>query len=282
MSSNSKPLKSLRVSQLDVNGLDQNILDSLNLKLQNCLKYQFFGKFDANRFAPHFRTLLYALVNYFALVKNGQTIGQKLLQLRYGHYKTLQPLSRTHLHILNIALILISWKKSFSNSSHSITIGKWFEPIYHAATVINFLIFLYNGKYQNLLLRILGIRSVHVNPSPLTRSINTTFLRRELVWRGAAESTMFVLSFINLHKIRRYVSQLISSYKTKDDQVPMNFNICAFCKEIPIIPHQGRCLLHVYCYYCVSVAISNDSNTKCPSCEVVIGDNLKQLPSQKH
>ena len=67
-----------------------------------------------------------------------------------------------------------------------------------------------------------------------------------------------------------------------DDQLPMNFNICAFCKEIPIIPHQGRCLLHVYCYYCASVAISNDSNTKCPSCEVVIGDNLKQLPSQKH
>ena len=80
----SKYHEALRVSQLDVDDLDESVVDSLLSSLQECFKYPLFGMFDVRTsgLTPHVRTALYGFLSYHVLVKSGETVGQQLLKLR--------------------------------------------------------------------------------------------------------------------------------------------------------------------------------------------------------
>jgi peroxin-2 len=60
------------------------------------------------------------------------------------------------------------------------------------AQMINFLIFLVNGKYRNLADRIMGMRLVFAKRLML-RQVSFDYMNRELVWNGFAVS---ILNFI--------------------------------------------------------------------------------------
>ena len=63
---------------------------------------------------------------------------------------------------------------------------------------------------------------------------------------------------------------MFSIFSVDDGEV--NFDACSFCDVTPHLPHTGGCQRHVYCYYCVAVALQKDENVTCPTCNVEIGD----------
>ena len=79
--SKNKVIPALRVAQLDAAELDDSAIHLLSTRLQACFKYK-IGKYDLMQIEPYLRTVMYALLLYSTLWRNGQTIGQKLLRLR--------------------------------------------------------------------------------------------------------------------------------------------------------------------------------------------------------
>ena len=78
-----RPVAALRVAQLDTVELDSSAIRLLSTQLQACFKHKLNG-YDLMQVEPHLRAVMYVLFLYSTLWKNGQTIGQKLLRLRYA------------------------------------------------------------------------------------------------------------------------------------------------------------------------------------------------------
>ncbi|MBW0485263.1 hypothetical protein O181_024978 [Austropuccinia psidii MF-1] len=75
------------------------------------------------------------------------------------------------------------------------------EQIYSTLNLLNFLAFLFNGKYRSLLERILGIRLIYANQSAF-RNVDFEFLNQQLVWDTVIEFLLSVLPLINLRRLQ--------------------------------------------------------------------------------
>ena len=65
---------------------------------------------------------------------------------------------------------------------------------------------------------------------------------------------MFALPLINVHRVKRWFSQLIRPEEGINDDFTLNTtnSACAVCNEAPIIPQKTQCH-HIFCYYCLKV-----------------------------
>lgn len=57
------------------------------------------------------------------------------------------------------------------------------ETTYKFLTVLNFLVFLVDGKYRSLIDRLLGLRLVYIHPNT-ARAVSFEWMNRQLVWHG--------------------------------------------------------------------------------------------------
>lgn len=89
-----------------------------------------------------------------------------------------------------------------------------FTYIWSASSLFNFIAFLYSGRYSTLILRLLGIRIVPSTRS-LTRQISFEFQNRQLVWNAFTEFLVFIVPLLNLPRLKRRMTKLISSLNTQ-------------------------------------------------------------------
>lgn len=79
------------------------------------------------------------------------------------------------------------------------------------------------------------------------------------------EILMFALPLINIHRAKRWFSEMIQQEESPDPQCALNIknSECAVCDETPIIPQEAKCR-HIFCYYCLKVTYflknKNDSS----------------------
>lgn len=149
------------------------------------------------------------------------------------------------------------------------------------STLFNFVCFLYSGRYSTLILRLLKIRLVP-STRTLTRQVSFEFQNRQLVWNALTEFLVFIIPLLNLPKLKRQTSKLVTNLKslgssntpeTVDDKGQLYFlseKTCAICyssvSNDPNATGSGsahfntdvtnpcQCVPcgHVYCYVCLS------------------------------
>ncbi|CAK8671028.1 peroxisome biogenesis factor 2-like [Clavelina lepadiformis] len=275
MMDNKSPIPALRVAQLDTNELDESVIKLMSDQLHVCCKYKIW-KFDLLRVEPHLRAALYGILLYETLWKKQQSIGQRLLGLRYGDSVTLSPPSKFKSSLLHIALLLEYWLKATNNAEtsfvlkhrHLLTLSKLISGTIKLFALLNFLLFLRRGFFHKILLRLLGLRTIYADPNPRERNITFQTMSRELLWHGFAETGVFFLSLVNVRKFQQRMTRFFLG--TASDPAKL-VDMCAFCQSIPTMPYSCDCNNHIFCYYCVASLLKVDADARCPSCNDPIG-----------
>ncbi|KAI8852003.1 Pex12 amino terminal region-domain-containing protein [Chytridium lagenaria] len=184
-------------------------------------------------------------------------------------------------HMVGYILLPYLWKKADHRMSKAgwseyseigdIRFGKRsieIEGLFDGLSLVNFLLFLYSGKYRSLLERALHMRIVN-QQRELSRNLSFDYMNREMVWNAFMEFFAFLMPLINLRRIRGMFTRVISGSKaSKTASLPLN--ICAICvmmaaARLLFEPIQDR-LWHVYCYFCISSSMKGDPHFECPRC----------------
>lgn len=136
------------------------------------------------------------------------------------------------------------------------------EGFYKAASFTNLLIFLYSGRYRNLIERALGARLVYGSPH-MNRAVSFEYMNRQLVWNEFSEMLLLLLPILNSSSMKnlfRPFSKDKSSGSEGDD------TLCPICKASPTIPYVALPCHHRYCYYCLSTRCAATTTFRCSKC----------------
>eukprot|EP00761_Pharyngomonas_kirbyi_P004339 gb/GECH01004343.1/.p1 GENE.gb/GECH01004343.1/~~gb/GECH01004343.1/.p1 ORF type:complete len:332 (+),score=49.72 gb/GECH01004343.1/:1-996(+) len=301
----------LRVNQLDAQRLDEEINSVLKHSFRKIFYY--FDQSIIDRIQPELTAVLHTLIFYFSVFHQNQTYGDRLMNLKYrneyavSYNKTKAsriaantssvPSSEFHPSLTQkgiYALLLIGVPWLWSRIQRRSTVQEWgayrrgtwqrqvwkgmqyLESLYKGFNVINFLVFLYDGKYRNIIDRIVKMRLVYDKPL-MSRQINFEYMNRQLVWNGFAELLLFILPLINFSRIKHMVTKPLSRFRNNSTDIPQNSNphACGLCGAFPIVvPVYGNCD-HPFCYYCIESKKYLEGDPSCPKCDQPIS-NLKR------
>lgn len=142
-------------------------------------------------------------------------------------------------------------------------IYQFFDTSYRTLAMANFLVFLVDGRYRDVLSRFLGIRMVYSRPRVM-RQVAFDFMNQQLVWQGLSEFFLFVLPFIDIERIRGSFRKLFFL-----DSAAQQGLGCPVCNNPPTTPYQANCG-HVFCYYCLHASRLQDEMFRCPCCDTLL------------
>ncbi|XP_067134930.1 peroxisome biogenesis factor 2 [Centruroides vittatus] len=263
-----------RTNQLDSISLDSELHLLLKSQIDNCFQYLQLSSF--HNIQPELTALLKLFVWKYSVISKKATVGQQLLDLEYRNEKDRELISRRKSWLLGILLIGTPWLKQRITDNLLISniyvrqllseITDFAELILNIGNLVNFLVFIHNGKFVSVIERIFGIGRMSSTPQNM-REIQYEYMNRELLWHGFAEFLSFVLPIINLKRLKNIIKRLTSS-KTSfhaSERTTKDFKQCAICEQWPTFPHDIGCK-HVFCYYCIMSNIMSDPNYQCPIC----------------
>ncbi|OMO66644.1 hypothetical protein COLO4_30459 [Corchorus olitorius] len=136
------------------------------------------------------------------------------------------------------------------------------EALYKAASFGNLLIFLYTGRYRNLIERALRARLVYESPN-MNRAVSFEYMNRQLVWNEFSEMLLLLLPLLNSSTVKSFLhpfSKDKSSSSTEDDST------CPICRASPTLPYLALPCQHRYCYYCLRTRCAATPSFRCSRC----------------
>lgn len=86
------------------------------------------------------------------------------------------------------------------------SLSEQLQRVWHMASLLNFGLFLWNGKYRTITDRLLGMRLTYANRA-LHRNVSFEFLNRQLVWNAFTEFLLFLLPLIRPQRIWRRIAR---------------------------------------------------------------------------
>ncbi|KAK9237621.1 Pex12 amino terminal region-domain-containing protein [Lipomyces kononenkoae] len=289
-----------RVGQLDAALLDDELFDVLKSEIWEC------SKFIQSQVKEHYTTelqlLLKALIWKFTVWDNSATYGGLLQNLRivdasHGLLRegVLRNPSRRKMLVVGLFTVLgdYVWHKlmeymAASTSDENPT--KWkrrlytlcqrLDSLYSILDLLNFLTFLFDGKYPTLLYRLFRMRLLSSSRS-LSREVNFEFLNRQLVWSEFTNFLLFVLPIIHIPRLKKKFNKLISSATSTQNKSVSQLSslperICAICyhqdsttasstadpaflgmgnDNVIVNPYIAVECGHIYCYVCLVTQI---------------------------
>ncbi|KAI9492243.1 Pex12 amino terminal region-domain-containing protein [Zychaea mexicana] len=201
------PIKVMRVSQLDSDILDSELFQILKDQLWSALSL--FKPTFKERFEPELLAVLNLFLFKLSVYDSSATYGSQLQNLKYRnewkHGGALEsiakdaPLSQAQKILYGV--FTVGGQYAWSRANRYITSQGWGEldesdirnkvyrvlqageKYWKAFSLLNFLIFLWNGKYRTLIDRILAMRLVYAKKS-LNRQVSFEFLNRQMVWHA--------------------------------------------------------------------------------------------------
>ncbi|OEL14090.1 Peroxisome biogenesis protein 2 [Dichanthelium oligosanthes] len=78
------------------------------------------------------------------------------------------------------------------------------EGLYRAASFFNLLLFLYGGRYKNIVERILKARLVYGSPN-MNRAVSFEYMNRQLVWNEFSEMLLLLLPLLNSSSVKKFL-----------------------------------------------------------------------------
>ncbi|XP_019383370.1 PREDICTED: peroxisome biogenesis factor 2 isoform X1 [Gavialis gangeticus] len=269
----------LRISQLDALELNKALEQLVWSQFTNC--FHGFKPGVLAHFEPEVKAFLWLFLWRFTIYSKNATVGQTILNIRYkndlSQTEKYQPLSKHQKLWYLICSVGGRWLEErcydlFRNRHlESFCKTKLFinfvAGLIKIGGLLNFLVFLQNGKFATLTERILRIRSVFCRPQNV-RQIGFEYMNRELLWHGFAEFLIYLLPLINMQKLKVRISSWclpVAGLSNSENTLVNHCKECSVCGEWPTMPHTIGCP-HVFCYYCIKSNYLFDMYFTCPKC----------------
>ncbi|KAL1918391.1 uncharacterized protein VTP21DRAFT_3051 [Calcarisporiella thermophila] len=293
-------LRILRVSQLDADLLDTELFSLLKEQMWNM--FSLFRPSLKENYEPELVALLQLALYRFSVYDSGASYGSMLQNLIYRNEKEhlesqvtsakISPL--THFQRVMYGVLTIGGQYFHNRITRWVTSKGWSEcpdgdprklfwkilqraeNVFRVLSLINFLVFLYNGKFRTLIDRVLSMRLVYSQRN-MTRQVSFEFLNRQLVWHAFTEFLLFIMPLINLERLKVKLSRRVfpRSLAAVSRHTNLPEQICAICHEEspdrgvnecrahnPYITNCG----HIYCYWCIKNKLAIDDEWECRRC----------------
>ncbi len=145
------------------------------------------------------------------------------------------------------------------------------EVVWKCASVLNFLLFLWGGRYPQLLERILGLPLRPISPFR-ARSVAFDYMNRQLVWQGLTEFLLFFAPLISM-------GRMVKFFRRNAPNPSLAVDECGICGVRPLDnPHGSSTCRHAACYFCIAQKLEDDADYPCPKCgHSITKDNLVRL-----
>ncbi|NXR07768.1 PEX2 factor, partial [Semnornis frantzii] len=281
----------LRISQLDALELNKALEQLVWTQFTSC-----FSGFKPGVLAhlePEIKAFLWLLLWRFTVYSKNATVGQAILNIQYKNnfsqtekYQALSKQQKLWYLVLTVGGRWLEERCYDLFSSRPLQSLCKVKSLISFATglvklcgLLNFLVFLQQGRFATLTERILGIRAVFGRPQGI-RQLGFDYMNRELLWHGFAEFLIYLLPFINLQKIKLKISSWclpVAGLPSSDQAAAARCKECSLCGEWPSLPHTIGCS-HVFCYYCVKSNYLHDLDFTCPKC----GSEVQSLQPLKY
>lgn len=231
----------IRVSQVDAELLDAELLTLLKSQVGDALKY--FNQHVQDDYSQEILLALRAILFKLSIWDNDASYGAALQGLRYTDARQLSssssvigstsgslgPLAKPtpiqkSLYGGITVLGRYAWDKysdylldaesSYPGSSSSNTdtlrtlslITTRLSTLHSLASFTSFLVFLINGRYRTLTDRLLHLRLVSPN-AQTHREVSFEYLNRQLVWHAFTEFLLFLLPLVGISRWRRWLAR---------------------------------------------------------------------------
>ncbi|KAI5951409.1 PEX2 [Candida jiufengensis] len=309
---------SSRVSQLDANILDSELFSLLKDQLSSIFQLHensnnsFVSKFSFSKHPETYSLLLNLLIFKLTVWKSGSSYGDALQNLKLTNSKTGKVIGFNKKTLLLAFLVgtylykkietkLYQIDETDQNNDNESIFSKIKNKIINNRTeiltkcdnslkiinLINFTIFLVNGKYSSVVHRVLGITETPVISDLLKfngSNVNYEFQNRQLVWNVMTEFLVFLLPLLQLKKIQKFTTKMISkstnpNSKDSTNSVVVDSKLITPFTNLPVSecaichyniqqasqsggrvfttagPVTNPCITncqHVYCYVCIA------------------------------
>ncbi|KAG0325423.1 peroxisome assembly protein (Peroxin-2) [Podila humilis] len=296
----------MKVSQLDAELLDDELSETMKDQLWSA--FALFKPTFKDRFKPELSLILNLIMYKFSVYDMGATYGSQLQNLIYrnerkhsgGLQSTATDARLTKTQKIVYGAATVGGQYVMERVNGIVTEQGWGElpednikrkawnllqkgtGIFKIMSLVNFLAFLYAGKYRTVLERVLSMRLVYAERNS-NRQASFEFLNRQMVWHAFTEFLMFLMPLINVSKLKRNVKRMLlpAALMSANEHAALPVHICAICHEnntatstttqgqasstvihSPYITDCG----HVYCYYCVKTKMMIDDEWCCLRC----------------
>ncbi|KAF9186759.1 peroxisome assembly protein (Peroxin-2) [Haplosporangium sp. Z 767] len=301
----SPPLRIMKVSQLDADLLDDELLETMKEQLWSA--FALFKPSLKEKFKPELILALNLVMYKFSVYDMGATYGSQLQNLIYrnerkhsgGLQSTAKDAPLTKTQKIAYGAVTVGGQYIMERLNHVVTAQGWGElpednikrkawnllqragSIFRIVSLFNFLAFLYAGKYRTVLERVLSMRLVYAERNS-NRQASFEFLNRQMVWHAFTEFLMFLMPLINVSKLKRNVKRMLlpAALMSANELAALPAHICAICHEnnnassttsgtptstVIYNPYITNCG-HVYCYYCIKTKMMIDDEWCCLRC----------------
>lgn len=282
-----------RVQQLDAEVLEGE-LDSLFVhQLKKTLSFlDMFAPKVVSAIQPELELMIKFYIFKHSLWTRDATLGQELLNLKLVNKDdSMQslPLTRNQKTGLGFLEVLVPYlSERFGSVLSSIPkLQTRIEDTLRALNLLNFLIFLTNGRYRSLSHRVLGVSCSLKDAASIFSPVNYDYMSREILWFAFAEFASFILPLINIVKIKNYLTRMVRGKPnptlcatSMSERSRSDLLACAVCNQSPVNTREIGCN-HCFCYYCVTVSILSDTKHGfvCPKCNHSVKnlENVKEV-----
>lgn len=214
-----------RVSQVDAELLDEELVELLRSQVGDALKY-FAGGHLQDDWSAEIMLALRATLFKLTIWDHDATYGAALQNLKYTDARKDGPVltapSRVQKSLYGLVTVfgkyawtrwedwLLEQDDGYDQPSPRIRLlsrlTSKLSTVHSAAAFASFLVFLLHGRYRTLLDRILRMRLAPPT-SQVSREVSFEYLNRQLVWHAFTEFLLFVLPLIGINRWRRWLSR---------------------------------------------------------------------------
>ncbi|KAF9451647.1 hypothetical protein P691DRAFT_723670 [Macrolepiota fuliginosa MF-IS2] len=221
----------VRVGQLDAELLDQELAQVLQEPITKALSL--ISNSAKARLEPELSLLIQLLLYKLSVWDNGGSYGAKLQDLRYvvspspNHSLAPSGLPRTTLLLHGSLTILLpylhsrlrvhalsqAWPDAPSSDRRrrAWDILTSTESIHALFGLLNFVAFLWSGRYRTLADRLLRMRLVP-SRAQVKRDVSYEFMNRQMVWHAFTEFLLFLLPLLHARSVRRRFYRLLAYF----------------------------------------------------------------------
>ena len=215
---------SFRVSQVDAELLDEELLTLLQAQVGDGLKY--YGAHLRDEWAAEILLGLRAVLWKLSIWDHDTSYGASLQNLRYvdARHAGAVPRPPSRWQKAGYGLVSVGGRYAWARwedwlaekegdegevSGNVRALSKlsgWITTTHSIAAFGSFLVFLVNGRYRTLLDRALRLR-LTPSTSQVSRQVSFEYLNRQLVWHAFTEFLLFLLPLVGISRWRRWLSR---------------------------------------------------------------------------
>ncbi|GFZ04178.1 Pex2/Pex12 N-terminal domain-containing protein [Actinidia rufa] len=282
------PISISRVNQVDAQRLDVEMSAMLKEHLVNVFNLVKPGLLF--QYEPELDAFLEFLIWRFSIWVDKPTPGNALMNLRYRDERAIETGGKVRTGLEGPGLTVAQklwyciasvggqyiWARLQSFSAfrrwgdseqrplarRAWTLIQRIEGIYKAASFGNLLIFLYTGRFRNLIERALRARLVYGSPN-MNRAVSFEYMNRQLVWNEFSEMLLLLLPLLNSSSFKTFLRPFS---KDKSSNSGGDETQCPICLASPTVPFLALPCQHSYCYYCLRTRCSAASSFRCTRC----------------